>query len=297
MKRLLALMMIVVMSIMFVACGAKGAEMEQNSTDTKKEDIRIVAGSVAVAEMLLALDIPMVGRPSTQYGIADELKELPEIGLPMNPDLEVIKSLGSDIFVTSGALKELIGSKFEQNGINPRYADLSSYDAVKETIKELASEFGKEENGKKIIEAFEKKEKEIFEDIDLDKKVKVMILFGAPGNFMLATEKSFAGSLIPKLGAENITSKVKSKYKGAYVPFSLEVALKENPDIIFRMYHGYIDEAKKQVQEEFEKNPQWEKFKAVKENKVYDLDPKYFGVTGDMGATESLGKMKAYLYK
>ncbi|MCT4606133.1 MAG: heme ABC transporter substrate-binding protein IsdE [Marinisporobacter sp.] len=297
MKRWTAFMLVIMICVMSVGCGAKGDELKDKNIDTKSKETRIVAGSVAVAEMLLALDIPMVGRPSTQYGIADEIKDIPEIGLPMNPDLEVVKSLRGDVFITSGALKELIGSKFEQNGVHPMYADLSSYDAVKETIKKFGKDFGKEENAKKIIEAFEKNEKEILKDIDPNKKVKVMILFGAPGHFMLATEESFAGSLINKLGAENITSSVKSKYKGPYLPFSLEVALKENPDIIFRMYHGYIEEARKQVQEEFRMNPQWKNFKAIKENKVYDLDPEYFGVTGDIGATESLEKMKDYLYK
>ncbi|WP_129599449.1 heme ABC transporter substrate-binding protein IsdE [Anaerophilus nitritogenes] len=296
MKKILSIIMIFMMSMMFVACSAKGAQVNSKKTEQKKI-VRIVAGSVAVAEMLAKLDIKMVGRPSTQYGISDQIKDLPEIGLPINPDLEKIRSLRSDIFITSSAIQELIGNKFEQNGINTRYCDLNSYDSVKDTIKELSIEFNKEENGKKLIEEFEKKEKDILKDIDPNKKLKVMILFGAPGHFMLATENCFTGSLINKLGAENITSQIKSKYKGAYVPFSLEVALKENPDIIFRMYHGYVDEAKKQVAEEFEKNPQWKKFKAVKENKIYDLDPNDFGVTGDIDSTKSLEKMKEYLYK
>ncbi|WP_053955611.1 heme ABC transporter substrate-binding protein IsdE [Inediibacterium massiliense] len=296
MKRVVAIIMALMMSMLFVGCSAKGAQVDSKETDSKKE-VRIVAGSVAVAEMLAELDIKMVARPSTQYGISDKIKDLPEIGLPINPDLEKIRSLNSDIFITSSAIQELIGNKFEQNGINTRYCDLNSYDSVKNTIRELSTEFGQEENGKRLIEEFEKKEKEILKDMDPNKKVKVMILFGAPGHFMLATKNSFTGSLIDKLGAENITSQVKSKYKGAYVPFSLEVALKENPDVIFRMYHGYIDESKKQVAEEFEKNPQWKKFKAVKENRIYDLDPKEFGVTGDIHATKSLEKMKEYLYK
>ncbi|WP_053955876.1 heme ABC transporter substrate-binding protein IsdE [Inediibacterium massiliense] len=296
MKRFLAICMMIVISMISIACSPKIEQVDSKNLD-KKDDARIVAGSVAVAEMLAELDIKMVGRPSTQYGISDKIKDLPEVGLPMNPDLEKIRSLKSDVFITSSALEELIGDKFQQNGIHTKYCNLNFYDSVKESIKELSVEFGKEENGKKLIEKIENKEKEILKDVDQNKRVKVMILFGAPGHFMLATEKSFAGSLIEKLGAENITSKVESEYKGAYVPFSLEVALKENPDVIFKMYHGYVEEAKKQVAEEFEKNPQWEKFKAIKENRVYDLDPEYFGVTGDIKLTESLEKMKQYLYK
>lgn len=295
MKKVLSIIMAIIMSITLVACGRENKT--ENRSNKKNEEKRVVAGSMAVAEMLAKLDVKIVGRPTTQYGTSDKIKNVPEIGLAMKPDLEKIRSLRPDVYVTSGALQEMIGDQIKANGINAKYCDLSSYKSVKQTIKELAKEYGKEENGEKIIKDFEKKEKEILKDINPNKKVKIMILFGAPGNFMLSTEKSFAGSLISELGAENITSKVDTKIKGAYVPFSLEVALKENPDIIFRMYHGYIDEAKKQVNEEFKRNPQWSKFKAVKEGKIYDLDPKYFGVTGDVNAIESLEKMKEYLYK
>ncbi|WP_142415559.1 heme ABC transporter substrate-binding protein IsdE [Hathewaya massiliensis] len=295
MKKFLSILMAIIISVTFVSCGRENKT--ESCVNKNNGEKKIVAGSMAVAEMLAKLDIKIVGRPSTQYGISDKIKDVPEIGLAMKPDLEKIRSLNPDVYVTSGALQEMIGDQIKANRINAKYCDLSSYKAVKETIKELAKEYGKEEKGEKILKEFENKEKEILKDTNPNKKVKVMILFGAPGNFMLATEKSFAGSLIAELGGENIASKVDTKIKGPYVPFSLEVALKENPDIIFRMYHGYIDEAKKQVNEEFKRNPQWSKFKAVKEEKIYDLDPIYFGVTGDVKAMESLEKMKEYLYK
>lgn len=245
--------------------------------------------------MLSKLDIKMIGRASTQYEISDKIKDLQEIGLPMSPDLEKIKTLTPDVYITSGALQEMIGDKLKESGMETIYANLDSYDSVKDTIKELSKKFGKEENGIKLVKEIEESERQILKEVDTNKKVKVMILFGAPGHFMLASENSFVGSLITKLGAENIASKI--KFKGQYVPFSLETALKEDPDVILRMYHGYIDEAKKQVDDEFKNNPQWKNFKAIRENKVYDLDPKYFGVTGDIKQVESLKMMKDYLYK
>ncbi|WP_138206290.1 heme ABC transporter substrate-binding protein IsdE [Haloimpatiens lingqiaonensis] len=292
MKRVLALVMAVFMGISLAACGK--TEKKENVSQKNSKEPRIIAGSVAVAEMLNKLGVKIVGRPTTQYQLSSNLKEIPEVGLPMNPDLEKIKTLKPDLFVTSGALQDMIGNRLKENGIKTEFCNLDSYNSVKDTIKKLGSNFGKEDNANKIIDEFEKKEKEILKGVNKDKKVKVMILFGAPGHFMLSSKNSFVGSLIEELGGENIASQV--NMKGQYVPFSLESALKENPDVIFRMYHGYIDEAKKQVDEEFKNNPQWRKFKAIKENKVYDLDPKTFGVTGDIKAIESLEKMKDYLY-
>ncbi|BDR64124.1 heme ABC transporter substrate-binding protein IsdE [Clostridium tetani] len=296
MKKILALIIAVLMSVALTSCGrGSSVNQKENSSNKENENARIIGGSVAIAEMLSKLDIKMVGRASTQYEISDKIKDLPEIGLPMSPDLEKIKALTPDVYITSGALQEMIGDKLKESGMETIYANLDSYDSVKDTIKELSKKFGKEENGIKLVKEIEESERQILKEVDTNKKVKVMILFGAPGHFMLASENSFVGSLITKLGAENIASKI--KFKGQYVPFSLETALKEDPDVILRMYHGYIDEAKKQVDDEFKNNPQWKNFKAIRENKVYDLDPKYFGVTGDIKQVESLKMMKDYLYK
>lgn len=297
MKKFLVLILCSIMSLSFISCGNSKDKSKETSSKTVKDnkDLNIVAGSIAIAEMLLKLDIKMVGRASTQYGISDEIKGLPEVGLPMSPDLEKIKVLRTDEYITSSALQEMIEDKIKSSGLNVTYCNLDSYDLVKETISDISKKYEKEENGQRLLQEINKKEKEIMKDLDPNKKIKVMILFGAPGHFMLATENSFTGSLITKLGAENISSK--TNIRGQYVPFSLETALKENPDVIFRMYHGYIDEAKKQTEEEFKTNSQWRRFKAVQENKIYDLDPKYFGVTGNIEMTESLEKMKGYLYE
>lgn len=301
MKKILSVILASVMTISLIGCSSATKEKDKDvktamsSSETDKSDKRVVAGSMAVAEMLAKLDVKMVGRPTTQYQISDKVKALPAIGLPVNPDLEKIKALRPDVYITSGALQELIENPLKQNKINTLFCNLDSYDAVKQTIKDLSNQFNKQENGEKLLNEITTKENEVLKNIDKNQKPKVMILFGAPGRFMLATKNSFAGSLIEKLGGENIANK--ANLKGQYVPFSLETALKENPDIIFRMYHGYIDEARKQVDEEFRTNAQWKKFKAIKENKVYDLDPVYFNVTGDIKAADSLAKMKEYLYK
>ena len=302
MKKILALVLSSFMTFSLVGCSSSAKETKKDTKeaistkdDNNKKDKRVIAGSMAIAEMLAKLDIKLVGRPTTQYQISDKVKPIPEIGLPMSPDLERVKALRPDVYITSGALQELIENPLKQNKINSLFCNLDSYDDVKKTIKDLSDKFNRKENGEKLLNEITTKEKEILKNIDKNKKPKIMILFGAPGHFMLATKNSFAGSLIEKLGGENIANEV--NLKGQYVPFSLETALKENPDIIFRMYHGYIDEARKQVDEEFRTNAQWKKFKAIKENKVYDLDPVYFNVTGDIKAADSLAKMKEYLYK
>ena len=54
--------------------------------------------------------------------------------------------------------------------------------------------------------------------------------------------------------------------------------------------------SKKAFEEEFSKGL-WVNLDAVKNNKVYDLDPEYFGVSANIRAVEALEKMSEILYK
>ena len=270
-----------------------GPTSETEASVPKGEE-RIIAGSVAMGEILNELKVPMVGRISTQYDLPEEMESLPEVGLPMNPDLEKIVEMDPDRYILSGSLEEIVGDKLSSVDIPTEYYDLTSYNAVFSTIEEVGKNYGKEKEAQDLIERLKVNEAEVLSSIEGKEPKKVMILFGAPGAFLLATKDSFAGSLVNLLKCENIADQ--TKIKGEYVPFSMEVALKEDPDIILRMYHGYIDEAKAQVEKEFAENPQWKQFTAVKEGKVYDLDDRIFNVTGNLRADESLIYMRDLLY-
>lgn len=283
-----------ILSISLFALSGCGSTNADNKKAEEKDTPRIVAGSVAMGQILDELKIPMVGRVSTQYELPKDMVDLPEVGLPMSPDVEKIMELEPDKYILSGSLKELVGDKLEAVDVPAEYYDLSSYDAVFKTIKEVGKNYGREKEAEETVKRLKKHESEVLSSIEGKKPKKVMILFGAPGAFLLATKDSFAGSLVELLKCENIANG--TNIKGAYVPFSMEVALKEDPDIILRMYHGYIDEAKAQVAKEFKENPQWEQFTAVREGRVYDLDDKIFNVTGNLRADESLSSMKELLY-
>ncbi|MDO5708331.1 MAG: heme ABC transporter substrate-binding protein IsdE [Andreesenia angusta] len=297
-KKVISLILATSMLFALAGCGSDGSSTEGSSNDSgktaDKNTPRIIAGSVATGQILDELKIPMIGRVSTQYELPKDMQDLPEVGLPMSPDVEKIMELEPDKYILSGSLEEIVGDKLAAVDVPTEYYDLSSYDAVFETIKEIGKNYGKEKEAEATVKRLKEHEAEVLKSVEGKEPKKVMILFGAPGAFLLATKDSFAGSLVDLLKCENIANG--TDIKGAYVPFSMEVALKEDPDIILRMYHGYIDEAMAQVKKEFEENPQWQQFTAVREGKVYDLDDKIFNVTGNLKADESLSSMRELLY-
>ncbi|KNF08284.1 putative ABC transporter periplasmic binding protein [Gottschalkia purinilytica] len=298
MKKILAFILTAILAISFVGCSSKESNKESDeATKTSKEEKKVVvSGTVALSQVLESLNVELAGRPTTKEPISESLKKLPEIGDPMNPDMEKIKALNPDVFVSTGALKDSLGKNLEENGIKTEFYDLNSFDGVKNTIKELSQKFDKEEEGKKILDDFNTREEKILKSIEGKEKPKVMIIFGTPGNFMLATEKSFTGDLAKKLGGENVTNAF-GNAPSPYIPFNIEEALKQNPDVILRLTHVEREKSKAMFDKEFEGNKQWGNFEAVKNNKVYDLDKNYFGVTGTLKSIDALEKMSEYLYE
>ena len=123
-----------------------------------------------------------------------------------------------------------------------------------------------------------------------------MILFGSPKNVMIATNKSFVGSLVKELGGINIANEIED-FKDSYVPLSMEDVLKLQPDIILRFTHANPEDSKKMFEKEFSENPIWQNFEAVQNEKVYDLDNEYFGVSGNIRIAQAIEILSNLLYE
>lgn len=293
MKKIFTIMLTSLILVTMSACTTNNIKVAAEKKEQKKQVI--VSGTVAISEMLEKLGVEMAGRPSTDEPISDNLKKIPDVGKPMSPDMERIKVLNPDVFLTTLSLKDSLGKKLEESGIKANYYSLASYNDIMTTIKSLSEEFGAKEEGDKLLKEYEDREKKVMESVKGKKGPKVMVIFGSPGNFTLATDKSYSGDIIKKLGAENIANSL-GQASSTYMPFNMESALKQNPDIILRLAHANKEKTKQMFDKEFKENKLWQNFDAVKNNKVIDLDLDYFGVSGNIKAIDSLEIMKGLLY-
>lgn len=253
---------------------------------------RVIAGTVAISEILAKLDVNVVAVPTTSYELPKEYQNLPRIGNPMKPDLEVIKSLKPDLFISDSSLENSLKGYLEDNKIPYKFVKLVSIDDLKQTISELGKILGRTAEAQRLLTDINFREAKVLAHVRGQKKPKVMIIFGAPGNFMLATEKSFVGSLAKKLGAINVV-----KSENAYVPINLETLLVSQPDIILRFSHGNSEAVWALFEKEFKENKIWQSFIAVKNGRVYNLEPDYFGVAANLKAIDALEKLAQILYK
>ena len=287
-KKIIGLLSVTTLTFMV---GCSSTESNNNEVTNNSDKEVVVATSVAVTEILDALGVEVSGVPTTSYELPESVKDATKVGSPMNPDLEIIKSLNPTCVVSVDTLGSDFEKKFTENNIPSEFVNLSNVDGLKETIVDLGEKFNKSEKANEIIEELENKEKEL-NLTNKENDEEVLILFGAPGSVMVCTNSSYVGNLVEIAGGNNIFESESS----SFMQVNMEEIIKRNPDKILIMTHAIPEEAKKTVEEEFAKET-WQQLDAIKNDKVYYLENEYFGMSANLKAIEALDKLGAILYE
>ena len=286
-KKIVALLSVATLTLM-VGCSSSESN-EQKVTNSNEQEV-VVATSVAVTEILDELGVEVSGVPTTSYELPESVKNATEVGSPMNPDMEIIKSLNPTVVVSVDTLGEDYKKTFTQNNIPSEFVNLTNVDGLKETIKTLGERFDKNDKANEILKELEDKEASLDNKEKNDEKV--MILFGAPGSVMIGTDKSYTGNLVQICGGNNVFSEGNS----SYIQVNMEEIIKANPDKILVTMHALPEETKKTVAEELAKDS-WKSINAVKNNKVIYLDSEYFGMSANLKVIEALDLLGDILYE
>lgn len=322
MKKKIFLVLTVLTMLSAVACGSKGTdantsaskskdttevtsnEVVNNENDTntdntetnevanKESEERVVASSVAVVEILDALNVPMVGVPTSSYELPESVKDATRIGNPMSPDMEIISSLNPSVVVSVDSLSADLKEQFENLKIQSEFMSLSSYSGLKESIEKMGERFNKVEDANELIASLEEKEAEVAKRIEGKTKKSVLIIFGASGNFMAATENTYIGDLVKHAGGENILAGT----EGGFLPIDMEYLADKNPEYILFMAHANPEESLEAFKKEFETNKAWQNFDAVVNNNTIALETGYFGMSANLLAGDAMLKLVDMLY-
>ena len=272
-----------------VGCSSS-EESTKQTTEVKPGEEVVVATSVAVTEILDELGVKVSGIPTTSYDLPESVKDTTEVGSPMNPDMEIIKSLNPTVVVSVDTLGEDYKNTFIENNIPSEFVNLTNVDGLKETIKTLGERFDKTDRANEILKELSDKEKALENNEKTDEKV--MILFGAPGSVMVGTDKCYTGNLLDICGGNNVFAGGNS----SYIQVNMEEIIKANPDKIIVTMHALPEETKKTVEQELAKDT-WKNINAVKNNKVFYLDSEYFGMSANLKTIEALDLLGDILYE
>ena len=160
--------------------------------------------------------------------------------------------------------------------------------------KEKDMEFLKELLGDELYSQVESKINELAASVEGKEKPKVLIIFGVPGSYLVASENSYVGDLVKKAGGENI---VQGADQPEYLASNTEYLHQSNPDIIIRLAHGMPEKVVEMFDEEFATNDIWKHFNAVKNDRVYDLDEPVYGTTANLHVIEALEGLTKLLHE
>lgn len=269
---------------------------ENNLEGTDKQedvsDIKVVATSVAIVEILDALGVEMVGIPTSTYKLPESIQNATKVGNPMSPDMEVIKSLNPTMVFSVVALEPTLKENFEAVNIPSEFVNLSSFEGLIESIKIIGEKTNTQDKAIELVEGIEKRVETSAQNVLEKESSTVMIVFGASGNFQIATEKSYVGDLVKRVGGKNIIDETTS----GFIPVDIEYLANENPDYILLMTHANPEESKAAFEKEFSENVVWDNFDAVKNDKVIALDSKYFGMSANLFAADAIEKLEEILY-
>ena len=281
-KRIISMIAAGVMALSIVSCSSENSENKSVAVGNGEEVV--VATSVAVTEILDALGVKVSGVPTTSYELPESTEGAVEIGNPMSPDLEIIKSLNPTMVVSVDTLGSDYMNLFTENNIPSEFISLESLDGLKEAITNLGEKFDKNEEAKALLEEIESKELEVKEKAESLENPEVLVLFAAPGSTMIATSKSYIGSLVELVGGKNIIEDNST----SFTTYNKEGLAMLNPEKILVMVHALPEETKAALQAEMASDSAWQNINAVKEGNVIYLDSEYFGMSANLKVIEGL---------
>ncbi|HDE4427989.1 TPA: heme ABC transporter substrate-binding protein IsdE [Staphylococcus aureus] len=288
--RIIKYLTILVISVVILTSCQSSSSQES----TKSGEFRIVPTTVALTMTLDKLDLPIVGKPTSYKTLPNRYKDVPEIGQPMEPNVEAVKKLKPTHVLSVSTIKDEMQPFYKQLNMKCYFYDFDSLKGMQKSITQLGDQFNRKAQAKELNDHLNSVKQKIENKAAKQKKhPKVLILMGVPGSYLVATDKSYIGDLVKIAGGENVI-KVKDHQ---YISSNTENLLNINPDIILRLPHGMPEEVKKMFQKEFKQNDIWKHFKAVKNNHVYDLEEVPFGITANVDADKAMTQLYDLFYK
>lgn len=292
-KRILTLLLAAVMLLTLPSCVDQHPEESAAPSADETGEVRLIATSPAVAQICAKLNLDLVGVCETSSTLPEQYQDLPTVGMAMNPDLEIIKSLEPDYVLSPSTLQEDLQPKYASVGVASLFLNLKSVEGMYASIEGLGEKFDREEEAAALTSEFDAFMEE-YRDKNADKESpKVLVLMGLPGSYIVATESSYVGSLVKLAGGTNVYGDGDGE---EFLTANTEDMKTKEPDIILRAAHALPDQVKEMFAEEFETNDIWKHFTAVQEGKVYDLDSSLFNMSANFSYVEALEALQPMLY-
>lgn len=133
---------------------AKKEAAKQVKSESKE---RVVATTVAITEIMDALEVDLVGVPTSTKDLPKRYKGLPEVGNPMSPDMEKVKSLKPSEVLSVTTLEYELKPIFDGIGMKANFVDLTSLKNMQNSISNLGKQYGREKQAEAVVTKLDKR--------------------------------------------------------------------------------------------------------------------------------------------
>ena len=290
-KRLIVSLVACIVACALALSGCVDQHPERHG-DKGASDVRLIATSPAIVTICDKLDLNLVGVPQTARALPERYADATVVGPPMGPDVEVLSSLHADCILSPNSLVNDLQPKYASVGTHSLFLDMRSVDGMYDSIEVLGSRFDREEQAQALVAEYEDFMASYRESVAGLEAPRVLILMGVPGSYLVATENSYAGSLVAQAGGVNVYGGTDQEFLNA----NTEDMLARDPDIILRTAHALPDQVMSMFADEFAANDIWKHFRAVREGRVYDLPYDHFGMSATFNYPDALEDLRPLLY-
>lgn len=267
--------------------------LEYESEVVPESEQRIVATSASVCDIMDRLGINLIGVPETTVStLASRYSGVTRVGSAMEPDMEIIKSLNPTDVIGPDTLQADLQMKYDNIGVQSTFLNLRSVQGIYDSVRILGNKYGKSAEADAIIQEYNEFMQYYSSSHDGMASPKVLVLMGLPGSYLVATQNSYAGSLVELAGGTNVFHDDSKDF----ISVNTEEILARDPDVIIRTAHGLPEEAIAMFNREFSTNDIWKHFRAVQEGRVYDVDYMIFGMSATFDYPQALADLEPMLY-
>lgn len=271
------------------AAGYTSAKAGTAAADT----MRIAATSPAAVDIMARLDVDLAGVPtSTLSAIPSRYDDAVRIGTAMAPDMEILKTLTPDLVIGPASLQTDLAPKLEAAGLSGIFINLESVEGLYKSVEELGGILGRQAEADAMIDEFSAyiyKQKERTAGLE---SPTVLVLMGLPGSYVVATGKSYVGSLVRLAGGTNVYEDEETDF----ITANTEDMLSRDPDIILCAAHALPEDVVQMFHDEFATNDIWKHFRAVQDECVYDLPYDLCGMSAKFNYPEAIEAIMPMLY-
>ena len=263
-------------------------------TLTKKPE-RIVSLSPSYLGMIDAVGGKLAGRATSKVGtVPASMKDVPEIGLVYNINMESLVALKPDLVLAGKNQHEKFVPLLTSNNINVIEFDAKTYDEVKQTVTTLGEIYGAQDKAAAENALLDKEIAAVTAKLPKDKK-RVVIMHATASSVTVEGSRSIAGCVSDLLGFENVAAAA-LQGKSDKTPYSMESLVGQDPDVLFITSMGKPEEIENRLRSDFKQNPAWNSLRAVQQGHVYVLPEKLFLINPGLRYPEAVKYMAQQVY-